>query len=544
MDITQIFLLCGGLGLFLYGMNLMSEGLEKAAGDRLRIWLKRLTSNRFLGILLGALVTAIIQSSSATSVITIGFINAGLMTLSQAIGVLMGANIGTTITGVLIAFNFSDIAPLFILAGAIMYLFSNRRFIKYLGMVILGFGALFLGIELMGNSLASLKSSAAFTDIILTLKNPLLGILAGTIMTAIIQSSSAFTGILLTLAANGMITFEVAFPLLLGANIGTCVTALMASIGTLPNARRTAYMHLIIKVIGVTVAYLLSLFISFPNMMQSLVGNNPEWEIAGFHVIFNIANTILLLPFADKIVKLAMHFGKDNLNEMYEKALQYINEKTFQTPTLIVAQLLKEADRMRTIVDKNLQLAINAILTNNNNDANTLLEHEATINYLNHHITPMLVKAMAYNISDYDKAVIGELFKIIVDFERVADHAENIMEYVEVMKTNKLVFSNTALDEIKRMSDAVYRLFTMCSEAYFARDISSLSNIAALESEVDEMQTTFKENHIQRLYHSECDPRSSGVFTDLITDFERIGDHSTNIVYALLNYEVQLRAKI
>jgi phosphate:Na+ symporter len=235
MDITQIFLLCGGLGLFLYGMNLMSEGLEKAAGDRLRIWLKRLTSNRFLGILLGALVTAIIQSSSATSVITIGFINAGLMTLSQAIGVLMGANIGTTITGVLIAFNFSDIAPLFILAGAIMYLFSNRRFIKYLGMVILGFGALFLGIELMGNSLASLKSSAAFTDIILTLKNPLLGILAGTIMTAIIQSSSAFTGILLTLAANGMITFEVAFPLLLGANIGTCVTALMASIGTLPN---------------------------------------------------------------------------------------------------------------------------------------------------------------------------------------------------------------------------------------------------------------------------------------------------------------------
>lgn len=531
MNIEQIFLLCGGLALFLYGMSLMSSGFEKTAGDRLRGWLGMLTNKRLVGVLVGTGVTAVIQSSSATTVMVVGFVNAGLMTLKQAVGVIMGANIGTTVTGLIIAIKLTMIAPVFLLAGVIMILFVKKRSVENLGYVVAGFGMLFLGMSLMSNSFSALKDAPWFINLITSMNKPLFGVLIGAVLTAIIQSSSAFTGILIALAFQGLIGIDAAFPLVLGSNVGTCITAALASIGTSANARRAAFIHFIFNLAGVVVFLLLSIFISWPDVMAALAGPKTQWQISFFHVIFNVVNTAMFLPFADKLVWFA-----EKLIPMHEdeasKALrlEYIDERMFTSPALIVPQLLLELERMLGLVKKNLTNSIDAFINLDASKAEQLREREETINYLYHELTQVLVKASAFDLSKKDHVIVGELYHVISDLERIGDHAENIIEYVEIAISNKLTFSQSALDEVRQMSAEVLKLFELSTKAYMERDFSKIDDAYIIEHEVDNMQKVFKENHIRRLNDGECSPHSSMIFTDLLTDLERMGDHSYNII--------------
>ncbi len=534
MNITEIFMLCGGLALFLYGMSLMSDGFEKTAGDRLRGWLESLTSNRLRGVLVGAGVTAVIQSSSATTVMVVGFVNASLMTLKQAIGVIMGANIGTTVTGLIIAVKLTAIAPVVLLAGVIMILLVKKRSVQNIGYVAAGFGMLFLGMTLMANSLESLKEMTWFLNLITRMSNPLLGVLVGAALTAVIQSSSAFTGILIALAFQGLITMDAAFPLVLGSNIGTCITAALASIGTSTNAKRAAFMHFAFNLGGTILFLLLSIVINWPDAMRAIAGPETQWQLSFFHVLFNVTSTILVLPFSDKIVWIAEKLIPMHEDEaMKERKLKFVDERTFMTPALIVPQLTKELQRMMELVLKNLTCATDAFVNMDDSEGNALREREGIINFLTHQLTHLLVKASSYELSLHDHEIIGEMYHTITDLERIGDHAENIIEYVEIAVKNKLIFTPSGLVEIRQMVDEVVKLYELCTHAYLERDFSRIGEANRIESGIDRMEETFKKNHIQRLNEGDCSPHSSMLFTDLLTDLERVGDHSFNLMKPL-----------
>ena len=533
MTIWNLFMLCGGLGLFLYGMSLMSEGFEKVAGDRLRSWLSFLTERKIVGVLVGMGATAIVQSSSATTVMLVGFVNAGVMTLKQAMNVIMGAGIGTTITGIIVAFKLSAIAPLFVLIGVIMTGFIKRADVKRIGLIILGFGILFLGMGLMGDALEPLGKSELFKNIIVSMENPFLGLLVGLLITSIIQSSSAFTGILITLALQGMLSLDAAIPLVIGSNIGTCATALIASLGTSNAAKRTAVVHLVYKIVGASIFVIVFQFIPISDWIQNLF-SEPGWQVAIFNTIYNICTCVVLYPFSDAFIRVTERLlPAPETTDVEERALQYFTEATFSTPSIVIPQLLKETQRMIDMSRKNLLLALDAFEKQSSEKADKLNKRESIINYLNHELTRQLVKASGIMLSPMDRCTLVELLHIIPDVERIGDHAQNIMEYVDIIKEHKLVFSDTSKDGIKRLGEAAVYSFDICAKAYFAREKTLFEEAEQAEKAVDDLRDLLKDEHIKRLNKGVCDPRSSMIYTDLLGDLERVSDHSLNFVTAI-----------
>jgi phosphate:Na+ symporter len=535
MTIFSVFMLLGGLGMFLFGMKMMSEGLENAAGDRMRRVLEVLTGNRFAAVGVGAGITAIIQSSSATTVMVVGFVNAGLMTLLQATGVIMGANIGTTITGQLIAFNLADIAPLILFIGMFFYVFVKKRNLVRIGEIVLGFGILFVGLTLMSQSMEPLREVEAFRNLLVSFKNPVVGVLFGALFTAVIQSSSASVGILQALAGLGLIGLDSAVYVVLGQNIGTCITAILAAIGTSANSKRTAGIHLMFNIFG-TVIYLgvLAVFPSIVSFVASLSPDNVARQIANFHTIFNVTITILLFPFAKLMVRLITRIIPEKHSpDRVEKKLVYLDDRIAQTPSIALTQTLKELSRMGDISASNLKRSLDAFFNRDEQKARRVMDIEKTIDYLSHNITHYMIEFRGLDLSENDLKTLGSLHHVVIDMERIGDLAENIAEYTLTLMEKREKLTPDAEAELQTMTEKTLETIRVSLEAFDKRDKSRLPVVDALEQEVDLMKKTFINNHINRLQEKTCDPQTGVVFTNMVATLERVADHATNIAFSV-----------
>lgn len=537
MDIFNIFQLLGGLGLFLFGLKIMSEGLENVAGDRMRRVLEVLTGNRFSAVGVGAGITALVQSSSATTVMVVGFVNAGLMTLLQATGVIMGANIGTCITAQLIALKLSNIAPLFLFFGMVLTVFIKKRSLARIGEIILGFGMLFVGLWLMSKAMEPLKDIEGFRNMLVNFNNPLIGVLIGALVTAVLQSSSASVGILQTLAALALIDLDSAVYVILGQNIGTCITAVIAAIGASQNSKRAAGVHLMFNILG-TAIYFLVLTIA-PGIVDFVASWSPghaQLQIANFHTLFNVSVTILLFPFAKLIVNLIKRIIPEKRDaDSVEKRLLFLDARIAQTPAIILSQTLKELHRMGGIVADNLRRALAAFFGRNENQAHRVLEVEKTIDYLTHHITDYLIEFRGMELSEHDLKVLGSLHHVIIDLERIGDLAENISEFSLSLSERKSSFSDEADDELRKMAEKTTEVVRVSLDAFSRRDKSMLPLVDKLEQEVDDMKKDNLNAHINRLRGKTCDPQVGVVFTNMVATLERIADHATNIAFSIMN---------
>lgn len=535
MSYKDYFLLLGGLGLFVYGMNLMGDGLQKAAGDKLKRILEVLTTNRFLGVAVGTVVTMIIQSSSATTVMVVGFVNAGLMNLAQAAGVIMGANIGTTITAQLLAFKLTDIAPLILGIGAVMTLFSKKKKTKEFGEIVLGFGILFVGMDLMSSSMKPLGESTYFRNLMVSLSHhPVLALLVGLGITSIIQSSSATTGILIALAQSGQIEFAAALPMLFGTNIGTCVTALLASIGTHKNARRAALIHLLFNVMGTII------FIPFMGLMGEYIPilsgiNNIPRQIANAHTIFNVTNTLVMIWFIPVLVKIVMKLipGEDEKDNLL--ALEHLDRRLFETPSVAVGQVVKEVVRMGRLAYENIDVAMSCFLNRDNKLIEKVQETENLINYLEREITSFLVVLSNSSISEHQSEIVTSLFHVVNDIERIGDHADNITELAQLRNDKDFPFSDQAMTELRFMSDVVKSAIKGSIDALEENDLELAQKVIETEGKIDSIEKQLRGEHIERLNKSICYPASGTIFLDLISNLERVGDHSNNIAEMVLN---------
>ncbi|MEQ3340056.1 Na/Pi cotransporter family protein [Clostridium butyricum] len=536
MDTIKVIIqLMGGLGLFIYGMKLMGDGLENAAGEGLKTILEKVTSNRIMGVGIGAIVTAVIQSSSATTVMVVGFVNAGLMTLAQAAGVIMGANIGTTITAQLVAFKLDQVAPVFVFVGAALVMFAKAKKRKEIGNIILGFGILFTGMGAMSGAMKPLASSPMFTDVLLAIgDNWFIGIIAGAAITAVLQSSSATTGILIALASTGLIDIVLALPIVFGCNIGTCITAMLASVGTNKTAHKAALLHLVFNIVG-TVVFLpfIGLIAKF---VQYVSPDDVSRQIANAHTVFNVANTALLLPFTNYIIKFINKAIP--CEENIEKAgPKYIDDRVLETPVIAAGQVIKETIRMANKAKENVELSMKAFVDGDESLIEKVYENEKIINILEESITEYLVKLAKCDLSDKEKGIVASTFHVIIDIERIGDHADNIAD-LTIEKINKnLKYSKDAIDELYEIYNSTLEALEIAIDSYVTRDITKAKSIIDVEDKIDAYQRTYREKHIQRLYDGKCNAFAGAVFLDLISSFERIGDHSTNITESVLeNY--------
>ncbi|GAA0117370.1 Na/Pi cotransporter family protein [Clostridium senegalense] len=528
MDIfTMVIQLIGGLGLFLFGMKLMGDGLENAAGEKLKGILEKVTSNKYIGVLVGAITTAVIQSSSATTVMVVSFVNAGLMTLMQAIGVIMGANIGTTITAQMVSFKLDAIAPLFIGIGAVIILTAKKKRTKDIAYITLGFGILFLGMGMMSESMEPLAQSDAFKNIIHVIgNNRILGVFAGLLMTAIVQSSSATTGILVALATTGSIDMNVALPIIFGCNIGTCVTALLASIGSSKTAKKAALLHVLFNVIGVII------FLPFMgilvNLVEDISPSSVARQVANAHTIFNIAVTIILLPLAKFLVDLVNKIvpGDDEISKI---GPIYLDKKLLDTPIVAVGQALKETIRMGDIAKENVTLAMRAFLDNDEECIEKVYANEAIINELDKEITDYLVLISGHDLASEDSKILSSTFHVINDIERIGDHAENIAELALEKSRMNIEIKGEARNEVEGMYSKTLESLMLALECYSTKNSEKAKNIKEIEDSIDKYKKDIRENNIQRLNKRICKANGSAVFLDLISNLERIGDHSTNI---------------
>ncbi len=535
MTFAAVFLLLGGLGMFLYGMKMMSDGLENAAGDRMRRVLEVLTNKRLAAVGVGAGVTAVIQSSSATTVMVVGFVNAGLMTLLQATGVIMGANIGTTITAQLIAFKLSDIAPFILFLGMIFTVFVRKRFVSRIGEIVLGFGILFVGLSLMAEAMKPLQENEAFRNLLVGFKSPVVGVLFGAIFTAIIQSSSASVGILQALAGLGLIGLDSAVYVVLGQNIGTCITAILAAIGTSPNSKRTAGIHLMFNILG-TIIYLivLALVPSIVAWVASWSPGNVSRQIANFHTMFNVTVTILLFPFAKRMVKLITRIIPEKHEpDRVEKKLVYLDERIAQTPTIALSQMLKELSRLGEISADNLRRSLDAFFKRDEQKANRVLNVEKTIDYLTHHITHYLIEFRGMDLSEHDLKTMGSLHHVVIDMERIGDLAENIAGFSLSLMERRANLSSDAQEELHVMANKTMETLRLSLEAFRTRDLSKIKEVDKMEQEVDDMKRLYMNNHIDRLQDKSCDPQVGVVFTNMVATLERVADHATNIAFSI-----------
>lgn len=536
MSIANILSMAGGLGLFLFGIRTMGDGLENAAGAKLKRMLEVLTGNRFLAVLVGFVVTAIIQSSTATTVMVVGFVNAGMMTLAQAVGVIMGANIGTTVTSLLIALNFSSVAAASVLVGVILMLASKKTLVKNLGSIFTGFGLLFLGIDLMSDSMAPLRESAGFMNFIVAVSDsplrPLFGILLGIVMTAVLQSSSASVGVLQTLAMQGLVPLKFSVFVLFGQNIGTCLTALFSTVGAKKNSKRAAVIHLLFNLLGTGMFILIALLTPYIEWIEK-ISSDPMAQIAISHIVFNVVSTVVLFPFAKLLVKLSCLIvpGKDdNESEMH---CRFIDDRLLNTPPFAVMQVGKEVARMAKLARDNFETSAYALINRSDKDLDKVMENEEVINYLNHHITSYLVKLNALDITDSDSDYIARVFHAINDIERVGDHATNLAEAAERNIGDGLTFSDAARDELNQLCGSVINLLDRSIEAFNNQSLGDgeAKELSDLEEHIDDLTLTCQDAHIFRLNRNECNTEAGMLYLNTITDFERVGDHAINIAF-------------
>ena len=535
MTFTDVMGLLGGLALFLYGMQMMSSGLESVAGNKMKQILEKLTANRFLGVLVGAGITAVIQSSSATTVMVVGFVNSGMMTLRQAVWIIMGANIGTTITGQLIALDVGAFAPIIAFIGVAMIVFLKNEKIHHIGNILAGLGVLFIGMDMMGAAMKPLANSPEFVGLLTKFENPVLGILAGTVFTALIQSSSASVGILQALANSGVIGLGSAAFVLFGQNIGTCVTALLASIGTNRNARRTTVIHIYFNVIGTVIFTTLCLVTPLIAFMENLTPTNPSAQIANLHTTFNVVTSLLLIPFGGLLTLLAEKLLPDKGDQKEEGPtlhylldMSHINADKLGVVAISTEGIRKELLRMLDMARENVIGAFWVFAKKDTEQFKEIEKREEYVDFLNKEISKYITKVAAYDNTQSGSQQFNSYFTITSNIERLSDHAINIAGYSRILEEKQIQFSEAAEKEIWQMQNVCKDLFEILQ---VEQDdiIDWHSKVAGMEQRIDDLTKDFRSNMYERIHKGICSDEGSILFSEMLTDFERIGDHALNI---------------
>ena len=537
MTVTNIIELLGGLGAFLFGMKYMGDGLELAAGSKMKDLLEKLTRNRILGFLLGVFVTVVIQSSSATTVMVMGFINAGIMDLAQATGVIFGANIGTTITSVLIALDVSGIAPFCICVGAVMMLYSKKARVKHIGQVILGFGLLFQGLHTMSGAMKPLGQVAWFQNFIANAKSPLLGLLVGALICAVIQSSSAAVGILQALALQGLMPLHFASYLVCGINIGSAMPTILASMSARNNAKRASMIYLIYNVVGAVLMTLVTMLLPYTQFIERLIPD-PMFQVSMVHILFKVVSAAILLPCTNLVVKLTYKVIPKQRHEDAAR-LEYIDVNLVGNPSVSLLQIRSEVDRMSKLVFENVELAMEGVLNNEVRNEKTITENEAVIDYLTDAISDYLVKFNVQELSTQEAMYVNRVFQTLSDLERIGDYAEHLLHINERCSEKKLTYSDVAKAELQELYDNVKELYSGATSRFYSQDIgiAELTHLARLERENRKKAKQAQQNHMDRLRAGECSVEAGIMFGEVLISLNRIGGHSINIAEASTNQQ-------
>lgn len=532
MGFSNILSLAGGLGAFLFGMNYMGDGLERAAGSKMKDLMEKLTRNPFFGFLLGMLVTAVIQSSSATTVMAMGMINAGIIDLAQATGIIIGANIGTTMTSILIALDVSTLAPACIFTGALLMLYSKRSSYKHAGQIILGFGILFQGLHTMSSAMSSLKDLPAFQHFITNATNPVLGLLIGILMCAVIQSSSAAVGVLQALAMQSLMPIHFASFLICGVNIGSSMPPFLAAINAKNNAKRAACIYFIYNVIGALIFMPVTMFTPYTSWLATL-SPHPVVQVSLCHIIFKVVTALATLPFTNGIVKLAFRFVPKVEHES-ELRFQYIDDHLIRSPSVAIAQAFKEIERMAGLTRENFIMATEGLINNDLSKASTIQDKEDVIDFLNEHITDFLVKVTSLELSDLDSQVIGNMFHVLNDLERIGDHSASLCKKTQIFVDKQLIYSDAARDEISEIYQKCLSLFDSSVQAFMRQRLTNAQarKLTQLDENIDALTIQSQDNHIARLRAQQCHTEPGVIFAKALHDLERVGDYSINIAFA------------
>jgi len=544
--IVLLFEVLGGLGLFFLGMKYMGEGLELAAGNKLRTLLEKITANKYLGMLVGLVVTAVIQSSSATAAMVVGFTNAGLMELAQTVGILFGSKIGTCMTSILLSFDMSSIVPLFIFIGVIVMMFVKKNNYKYYGQILAGFGILFFGMDMMSGALKSLNNDGTIDNILSSVNNPFIGILLGLVITAVIQSSSASVGILMALGTAGAIHVDQAIFIVYGMNLGACMPAFLSAAGAKRNAKQVALLNMIITLFGVIVLVPLTMLLPVSSTIESLLPGNAAAQISASHIFFNVVNMVLLMPFSNIMVKITQKLLPYHEDPEKDKmAVEFIDNRILTTPPMAVLQCEKEVARMSRLVQKNYNRSMIAFFDRDRDSIDKVLEREKVIDFLSKEITEYIVKLNALDLEAHDRQIVAAMYSAIQDLERIGDHAENIVEYARTVIDEKLTFSDTALEEMRDISDKCRSLMELSFAMFNAQGGSPelIQHIIRVEDSVDDCKDDYKQNHIRRMDEGLCDAVSGTTFLNMLIDIERIGDHAINVAFAIPNRQQSLIAQ-
>nr|WP_316621277.1 Na/Pi cotransporter family protein [uncultured Ruminococcus sp.] len=534
----SLFKVLGGLGLFFLGMKYMGEGLELAAGNKLRTLLEKITSNKFLGMLVGLVVTAVIQSSSATDAMVVGFTNAGLMELAQTVGILFGAKIGTCVTSVLLSFDIKSIVPLFIFLGVIVMMFVKKNNYKYYGQILAGFGILFFGMDMMSGALKSLNETGLIDNILSSVNNPFIGILLGTAVTAVIQSSSASVGILMALASAGAINVDQAIFIVFGMNLGATMPAFLSAAGAKRNAKQVAILNMLITLSGVIIMTPITMLLPVADTIEKLLPGTAAAQISAAHIFFNVAMTVILLPFSGLLVKLTQKILPYHEDPEKDKmAVEFIDNRILTTPPMAVLQCEKEVARLSRLVQKNYNRAMIAFFDRDKDSIDKVIEREKVIDYLSKEITDYIVKINALDVEAHDHQVVAAMYSAIQDLERIGDHAENIVEYARTVIDENQKFSDTAIAEMHDISDKCRSLMELSFAMFNAQGGSPelIERIIKAEDDVDDCKDDYKQNHIRRMDAGECDAVAGTTFLNMLIDIERIGDHAINVAFAIPN---------
>ena len=547
MDIYSLFSVFGGLGLFFLGMKLMGDGLELAAGSKLRTLLEKITSNKYLGMLVGLVVTAVIQSSSATAAMVVGFTNAGLMELTQTVGILFGSKIGTCMTSVLLSFDMGKIVPLFIFIGVVVVMFAKKNNYKYYGQIFAGFGILFYGMTVMSGALKALNEDGMIDNILSSVNSPWIGLLIGMVITAVIQSSSASVGILMALAAAGAIDIHQAIFIVYGMNLGACMPAFLSAMGAKRNAKQVAVLNLLITFFGVVLLVPLTMALPIADTIENIpfLKGSPAAQISAAHIFFNVVNMVVLMPFSNLMVKLTQKMLPYHEDPEKDKmAVEFIDNRILTTPPMAVLQVEKEVERLTRLVRKNYNRSLIAFFDRDKSSIEKVLEREKVIDYLSHEITDYIVKINALDIEDKDRQVVAAMYSAIQDLERIGDHAENIVQYTTTVIEDNLQFSDDALEEMRDICTKCQKLMEMSFAMFNAQGASpeQIERIIQMGDAVDECKDKYKASHIRRMDKKICNAESGTVFLNMLIDIERVGDHAINVAFAIPHRQHQVTA--
>ena len=532
MGISEMLSLCGGLALFLYGMHMMSSGLEAAAGDRMKQMLEKLTSSTIMGVVIGTVITALIQSSSATTVMLVGFVNSGIMDLSQTVGIIMGANIGATMNGVLLAVGIGDIAPAFAFIGVCLIQFTKDEKKNHIGEIIAGLGILFIGMNMMSSSMSALRNSPTFIGFLSSCSNPILAILVGTVFTALIQSSSASVGILQALAVSGVVDLHTGIYLMFGFTIGTCITAAIASIGTTANAKRTTVIHFLFNVIGTVIFVIFCQTMPVVDWIIRLTPNSPASQVANAHVIFKVVTTLILLPFSKQLVNLSMILIKDKKEDkrptLMERA-KLTAGYSMGTSAIIIRNIRDEINYMYDIAKKNVELSYDAVINNSSENMKVIRENEDHLDELNASISEYISNVLSIPMSRQDSDIITGYFRIVGNIERIGDHADNFAGYSRFFISRGLTMSDAAVDEVRHMKSLTVDTMEFLEGDRREDAGTMLINVSRGEQDIDDMTDEYRNRQMDRMRDGVCTAEVSVIYSEMLTDFERIGDHLLNI---------------